>query len=73
MTKSFVRIALPAGFAAVALGATAASAQTLGDALASGRLSEPAFEQLIAHTGLSDAEARSLTLEEVVAIKWQDD
>ena len=73
MTKSFVRTALFAGLATVALGATAATAQTLGEELASGQLSEQAFEQLIAHTGLSDAEARDLTLEEVVAIRWQDD
>jgi hypothetical protein len=72
MTK-FAHKALLAGAIAVGLGAAAASAQTLGEELASGQLSAPAFEQLIAHTGLSEGEARDMTLEEVVAIKWQDD
>lgn len=53
--------------------ATGAYAETLGDRLDSGRLSEAAFEQLIVSTGLTPTEARGLTLDEVVAIRWQDD
>lgn len=72
MIRSFARPALLAGIVVAALGA-AASAQTLGDSLASGQLSEAAFMQLIAGTGLSPDEARTLTLNDIVAIKWQDD
>jgi hypothetical protein len=72
MTRIFARSALLAGVVLAALG-TAASAQTLGEALASGQLSEPAFLQLIAGTGLSEQEARQLTLDDVVAVRWQDD
>ena len=53
--------------------ATGASADTLGDRLSSGRMSEAAFEQLIFSTGLSPQEAKGLTLDEVVALRWQDD
>ena len=59
--------------AVVGVLATAASAETLGDRLNSGRLSEAAFQQLIFSTGLTPQEARGLTLDEVVAIRWQDD
>ena len=72
MIRSIARPALLAGIVVAALG-TAASAQTLGETLASGRISEAAFLQLIAGTGLSPDEARTLTLDDVVAIKWQDD
>ena len=41
--------------------------------LDSGRLSEAAFQQLIVSTGLTPQEARGLTLDEIVAIRWQDD
>lgn len=53
--------------------ATGASAETLGDRLSSGRISEAAFEQLIFSTGLTPQEAKGLTLDEVVALRWQDD
>jgi len=72
MIRSIARPALLAGIVVAALG-MAASAQTLGETLASGRISEAAFLQLIAGTGLSPDEARTLTLDDVVAIKWQDD
>ena len=72
MLKTFALPALAAGIVLVTFVASA-SAQTLGDSLNSGRLSGAAFQQLIAGTGLSPVEARSLTLEDVVAIKWQDD
>ncbi len=72
MTTIFTRSAVLAAVAAATLGA-AASAQTLGERLAHGQLSEAAFAQLIAGTGYSADEARNLTLEDIVAVKWQDD
>ena len=83
MTKIFTHTALIAGLALATLGTAAASAQTrgtaaasaqtLGERMSAGRLSEAAFQQLISGTGLSADEARGLTLDEIVAIKWQDD
>ena len=70
MTKTFARSALAAG---LILAAGAAAADTLGERVDSGRLTGAAFDQLIAQTGLSADEARVLTLEDIVAIKWQDD
>jgi len=66
---------LPALALAAVVGAfaTGASAQTLGERVDSGRMSEAAFHQLIVSTGLTPQEARGLTLDEVVAIRWQDD
>jgi hypothetical protein len=66
---------LPALALAAVVGAfaTGASAQTLGDRVDSGQMSEAAFQQLIVGTGLSAQDARGLTLDEIVAIRWQDD
>ena len=72
MTKTTTRAALVAGLIAAGL-AGAASAETLGETVASGKMSGAAFTQLIANTGLSADEARSMSLEEIVAIRWQDD
>lgn len=55
--------------AAVAATASVASAQTLGEALAEGRISPAAFQQLIADTGLSADEARGLTLNDIALIR----
>jgi hypothetical protein len=71
MTYTLPALALAA--AVVGAFATGASAQTLGDRLDSGRLSEAAFQQLIVSTGLTPQEARGLTLDEIVAIRWQND
>lgn len=49
------------------------SAATLGEAVAQGQLTIPAVQQLIATTGLSVDEALNMTLDDVVAIRWQDD
>jgi len=68
-----IRIAALALAAALGATATVATAQTLGDRVDSGRLSEAAFSQLIQSTGLTPQEARGLTLDEIVAIRWQDD
>lgn len=59
--------------AVLAVAATAAPAATLGDRLASGQMSRGAFVQLIAGSGLTEAEAVRMTLDEVAAIKWTDD
>jgi len=66
---------LPALALAAVLGAfaTGASADTIGQMVDSGRMSEAALEQLIVSTGLTSADARGLTLDEIVAIRWQDD
>jgi hypothetical protein len=70
MTYKIPALALAAVVGAFA---TAASAQTLGERVDSGRMSEAAFQQLIQSTGLTSQEARGLTLDEIVAIRWQDD
>ncbi len=49
------------------------SAATLGEAVTQGQLTIPAVQQLIATTGLSVEEALNMTLDDVVAIRWQDD
>ena len=53
-------------------GASASFAETLGDKIASGRMSVPAAEQLIVGTGLNLEEAKSYTTDEIVALRWQD-
>jgi len=73
MTVRIAALALVAALGATATVATVATAQTLGDRVDSGRLSEVAFSQLIQSTGLTPQEARGLTLDEIVAIRWQDD
>jgi hypothetical protein len=70
MTYRIPALALAAVIGAFATGA---SADTLGSRLDSGRMSEAAFQQLILSTGLTSQEARGLTLDEIVAIRWQDD
>ncbi len=71
MTGFFARSAVLAAVAVVALG-TSASAETLGEQVSRGVLTERAFAQLIAGSGYSADEARTLTLEDIVAAKWQD-
>jgi hypothetical protein len=53
--------------------AGAASAETLSEALASGRVSQAAAEQLLAGSGLSYNEAQSLTVSQIAESKWKDD
>ena len=72
MITSIARSALVAGLL-FAAGGAAVNAQTLGEKLSSGQLSEGALVQLISGTGLTEEEALGLTLEDIVAIKWQDD
>ena len=59
--------------AALAVLASGASAATLGEQLANGSVSEAAFTQLIAGSGLSAEEARGLTSGQVLQIKFKDD
>ncbi|PJN95265.1 hypothetical protein CNY89_09485 [Amaricoccus sp. HAR-UPW-R2A-40] len=53
--------------------AGAASAETLGEALATGRISDQAAVQLVAGSGLSFSEAQGLTVNEIAQAKWKDD
>lgn len=58
----------------IAAGAVyAQSSETLGDKLASGALSENAVHQLLVNTGLTLQEASGMTVNEVVATRWQND
>ena len=59
--------------AALAAFAGVASAETLGEALATGRISEAAAAQLGAGSGLSFSEAQGLTVNEIAQAKWKDD
>lgn len=64
---------LAGGLLAAATASFAADpGQTLGERLANGSISYQAFQQLIPFTGLTADEAKTLTLEEVVALRWQD-
>ena len=62
---------------AMGLFATAASAQgvstTLGESMASGRMSQAAAEQFVAGSGYSVDEAQSMTINEIAFIKWGTD
>ena len=62
-------------FAAAALAAvtSTASAATLGQRLADGSVSEAAFTQLAAGSGLSEGEALTMTVHEVLQVKFKDD
>lgn len=53
--------------------AGAASAETLSEALASGRISQAAAQQLLAGSGLTYNEAQSLSVSEIAQTKWKDD
>ncbi|MFO1207743.1 MAG: hypothetical protein U1E40_00815 [Amaricoccus sp.] len=66
---------------ALALGATVASAttpavgskgETIGQLMANGQISQSAVEQLIMHTGLTMDQAKSDTLDQVIAKRWQN-
>lgn len=76
---SYVRPTTLALAILVGLGATSGSAQsnaseqTLGELLASGKISQAALVQLIAGSGIDAADAKEMTLNDIVTIKWQDD
>jgi len=59
--------------AALAVLASTASAQTLGERISGGSYSEAAFAQLIAGTGLSVDEARTMTFQQVAKFRATDD
>ncbi len=67
--------ALVASAAVLTAGAAFAQSApaTLGDKVASGQMSEAAFVQLVAGAGVTLEEARGMTVEDVVRIKWTDD
>jgi hypothetical protein len=62
---------------AMGLFATAAFAQgastTVGESMASGRMSQGAAEQFVAGSGYSVDEAQSMAINEIAFIKWGDD
>lgn len=66
------RFPLIVGAALLAL-AGAASAETLSEALSSGRVTQAAAEQLLAGSGLTYNEAQSMTISEIAQSKWKDD
>lgn len=59
--------------AALAAFAGAASAETLAEALASGRVSEAAAQQLVAGSGVTFNEAQGMTISEIAHERWADD
>ena len=62
------------GLLVAASGAFAAdSGPTIGERLASGAMTEQQLNQLLPFTGLTADEARALTLDEVVKLRWQND
>lgn len=67
---------LPLAFA-MGLIAGAASAHdpstTLSESMAAGRMSQPAAEQFVAHTGHDVDEAQEMTINEIAFIRWGDD
>jgi hypothetical protein len=65
MSFPLSRLAAPALAAALSVAAFGASAQTLGERVASGQISQAAFVQLAGSAGLSVDEARDLTLSEI--------
>lgn len=58
---------------ALAVAASSASAAPIGQRLADGSLSEATYTQLVAGSGLSDSEARGMTVHEVMQVKFKDD
>lgn len=61
------------GALAAAAAASSASAAPIGQRLADGSLSEAAYTQLVAGSGLSDSEARGMTVDQVLQVKFKDD
>lgn len=66
MKTRITALALAAALVGAAL---PAAAETLGERLDSGQLSPAAFVQLIADTGLTADEARSLTLNDILLLR----
>ncbi|TPE53544.1 hypothetical protein [Amaricoccus solimangrovi] len=60
------------GLLAAAGASFAADGQTLGERLANGSMTQQRFNQLIPFTGLTPDQAKALTLDEVVSLRWQD-
>ncbi|MBP6769626.1 MAG: hypothetical protein KA171_17735 [Reyranella sp.] len=66
------RSSLILGAALLALGG-AASAETLSEAVNSGRYSQAAVQQLLSGSGLTYNEAQGMTISEIAQTKWKDD
>jgi hypothetical protein len=62
--------------AATAAGATSpaigSKGETVGEMLAHGQISAQAVQQLIMHTGMTFDQAKSATLDEIIAERWQN-
>ncbi|MBP7003215.1 hypothetical protein [Amaricoccus sp.] len=67
-----IRSSLILGAALLAFGG-AASAETLSQAVSSGRYDQAAVQQLLAGSGLTYNEAQSMTISEIAQKKWKDD
>jgi hypothetical protein len=67
-----VPLALVLGLAAGAASAQGAST-TIGESMASGRMSQAAAEQFVAGSGYSVDEAQSMRINEIAFIKWGND
>lgn len=73
MKNHIKTVAAAAVVFAAGLGATAVTAQTLGEQVDAGVISPAAFAQLVGGSGLTENEARGISLSDLVAIKWSDD
>jgi uncharacterized membrane protein len=66
------------GLTAAATGAFAAQTtgqakETVGQRLANGEMNQQQFEQLIQFTGLTPDQAKTQTVDEIVAKRWEQD
>lgn len=52
--------------------ASMAAEETLGQMLQAGQISQGAFNQLIVHSGVSPDKAKGMTIDQVVAKRWQN-
>lgn len=70
----FRTLAVAGLLAAATTGAHAAAStagETLGQRLADGSMSEQQFEELIQFSGATPEQAKAMTLDQVVAKRWQ--
>ena len=71
MKPSHVLILAGGLFAAATASFAAQTSETIGDKLGKGEMSQRQFEQLVPFTGLTPAQAKNATLDQVVAKRWQ--
>lgn len=73
MKLSHVLVVAGGLFAAATASFAAQNAETVGEKLANGEMNQQQLEQLAQFTGLTPDEAKSETLEQIVAKRWQQD